>query len=164
MNEWPIDEVLYHISVILSSLHLSIVLEVWNWNAGEECAVLVFPSGSVLGCFASPGLYSHSTIAEREQDKLQVLDQILSLSGCTATERHVLAEEEMRASCKVWCVGEVLELSLPVAENDHEVAGLLCNKFIISAVLREVNKHFKTLLLASVFSNGAKHSPGEKKI
>lgn len=73
INEWPIGVVLYLISVILSSLHLSIVLEVWNWNAGEECAVLVFQSGSVLGCLAAPGLYSHSTIAERGQDKFQVL-------------------------------------------------------------------------------------------
>lgn len=76
----------------------------------------------------------------------------------------MLAEEEMRKSCKVWCVGKVLELSLPVAENDHEVAGLLCNKFITSAVLKEANKHVKHLLLGSVFSSGAKHSPGERRL
>lgn len=33
-------------------LHLSIVLEVWNWISRKECAVLVCQSGSVLGCLA----------------------------------------------------------------------------------------------------------------
>lgn len=53
----------------------------------------------------------------------------------------MLAKEEMRTSCKVSWVGKILEPTLPVAENDHGVSGLLCNKFITSAVLREANEH-----------------------
>lgn len=165
-NKWmPVDVVLYPIFVILSSLHLSIVLEVWNWNSREElCRSCVSEWLSLrLPCLTWTLFTQHYSWERTGQVSGLTLNPILSLSGCTAMERHVLAEEEMRMSCKVWWVGKVLELPLPGAENYHELAGLLFNKSMTSAVLREANEHLKSLLLASVFSSGAKHPPGGKK-